>query len=313
MKFKWGWIVFGIILVNVFFIGIRYLQLQSNIEKFLEPNPNYPASNKSEKNNQQISTATIQTNTVRKNINKVETPVFPKIAIVLDDLGIKTVDYNLLDKIPYKLNLAIIPGMKDSRMLVKEYAQDGRYEILLHMPMQPIIRKEDQESRYIEHPRRYPYILETKQTAKQMIKQLDSALDSLEGSGIVVGFNNHMGSAITSSKNIMNTVLNWGKSRELYFLDSMTTAATVGYELAKKKKMPALYNEVFLDGTATEEYIENQLAKARRLASKNGYVVVIGHITREKTLETLVSEMPRMAEEGYEFVFLSDILKLSKK
>ncbi|MEK6557865.1 MAG: divergent polysaccharide deacetylase family protein [Candidatus Margulisiibacteriota bacterium] len=105
-----------------------------------------------------------------------------RIAIVLDDLGVKTPDYHLLNDIAYKLNLAVIPGLKNSKELVREMAQDPRYELLLHMPMEPLRRSGDMESGAQSLTHNYPFLITHNLSKRSVRKILDQAFDAIEWS-----------------------------------------------------------------------------------------------------------------------------------
>lgn len=232
-----------------------------------------------------------------------------RIAIVLDDLGVKTPVYHLLNDVAFKLNLAVIPGLKNSRELVKELASNQRYELLLHMPMEPLRRHLDMESGSHFSRQNYPFRIMHDDSKRNVRKTLNQAFDAIDGYGVVKGMNNHMGSWVTSSANMMTVIVDWARKEHLYFLDSLTSRYSVAYEEARKQRVPAAYNEIFLDGMDSEEYIVGQLEKLVVKAKENGQAIAIGHMTRQYTLPVLVREMPRLvASENVEFVWVSELI-----
>lgn len=233
----------------------------------------------------------------------------PKIAVVVNDLGIRTPIYYDLKLISFKLNLGIIPGLKDSNALFKEFSQLGRYEIIMHMPMDILDAKKNLESKDFFLKGKYPYVINGWLNSKGIRKSLDNAMSNMDGYGLVKGLSNHYGSKVTASANMMAAVGKWTKRQNIYFLDSLTTPQTLAYEVLKKNKIKAGYNEIFLDTIDVEEYILEQLGKAQRLAEKNGQVIVFCHINKRKTIEILKREMPRIASENFEFVFVSELVK----
>ncbi|OGI09142.1 MAG: hypothetical protein A2Y40_03905 [Candidatus Margulisbacteria bacterium GWF2_35_9] len=321
MKIKISVAILVLVAVNLTFFGIKYIQIERNIEKYVDSSA---SENKSDTDNNELSLSqkpkelNPSNNLIEQSKNLPEsmpiaivtTPsieIKGRIAIIIDDVGTKTFRYFLMDQIPYQLNLAVIPGFKDSKELVKQFADNKKYELLLHMPMEPRIKNGDQESHDL-NTLKYQYMIRDGQDDKSIRKELTDALNSLDGLGIIRGLNNHMGSSVTSSQNMMESVMKWADKNKMYFVDSMTTAKSVAYEVAKKKKLKTAYNEVFLDGTDTPEYIRKSLEKLQNLAIKNGVAVAIGHIQRQHTLEVLFAEMPKMAAAGIKFVFVSEIL-----
>ena len=220
---------------------------------------------------------------------------------MLDDLGIKTSQYLLLMDIPYKLNVAIIPGLKNSRELVKELTLMNRFELLAHIPMEPFTPPTD------PLVQTYPFYIDRHATATTIRRILDASMDQLDGWGFIKGINNHMGSYVTSSPNMMTPIIDWVGSHQLYLLDSLTSRSSVAYEMAHRQHVKAYHNEIFLDGVDELDYIQDKLKKAIERARSEGNVVAIGHITRKNTLLVLKDMMPRFAQQGVRFVWLSEL------
>ena len=284
-------VVAFLIAANVGVMFFHWVTLEKSAEDFLEPTPI------------DMALLPIQPPPEKKHFHYPSA----KVALVIDDLGVKTPQYLLLLDIPYKVNLAIIPGLKNSKELVKEFALLNRFELLLHMPMEPFPHRGDQESQGASGIRTYPFFIDrqTKPTAIPVV--LDAAMNQLEGWGFIKGINNHMGSYVTSSSNIMTPILNWAKSRQLYMLDSLTSRTTVAYEMARYQHVQAYHNEIFLDGVDDPEAIEAQLRKAVTRARSEGQIVAICHITRKNTMSVLQNMMPKYAENGISFVWLSEL------
>lgn len=300
----------SLILINVVFFFVRYVMLERRIESFLTPEQRsaYEAQVSRDSQIQEFKREkAISLNTaISLPQEPTQAKTKGKIAMLLDDLGNKTIRYFLLEQIPYKLNLAILPGLNNSQELVKKYGMDEPRELLLHMPMEPIAQGADQESMHMQL-KKYQYMIYSTDSAKLIKKKLNNALDALDGKGIIKGINNHMGSYVTSSPNMMVSIVKWAKKRDLYFMDSLTVRDSKAYEVAKKEKVKAYHNEAFIDGTDESGYIMAQLKRVEELVSKNGQAVAIGHITRTHTIEALFQWMPSMVSKGYQFVFLSEL------
>ena len=230
-----------------------------------------------------------------------------KIAIVIDDLGEKNIQYYLLKQIPAKITLGIIPGEKDSQEIVHEYSTDSRFELMMHMPMQTLGSGEDAESARDEH-RTYPYFISNLQSPSQMQEMLDRAYQSLDDGVLLKGLSNHQGSLITSSPNCMVPIVDWSRKKNMYFLDSMTTASSRGYEIAHKRHLPSAYNKIFIDSQDNDSYIRSRLLIAVNLARQNGQIIVVGNINNERTLKVLKDMVPELNKLGIIFVFVSQIL-----
>jgi len=136
-------------------------------------------------------------------------------------------------------------------------------------------------------------------------KRLDWALAQFEG---FVGINNHMGSKFTEDAAGMAVVMGELKNRQLLFLDSRTTSASVGAHLARRIGVPHIERNVFLDHANTVEAIRKQISSLEMVAKKHGWAVGIGH-PREATLKVISEWLPQLEARGFELVPLSALVK----
>ncbi len=134
-----------------------------------------------------------------------------------------------------------------------------------------------------------------------------AALSAVPGA---VGLNNHMGSRATMEPNIMRTVMRVLQEQNKFFLDSYTTAATVGPRtVAWEMGLPHAVNQVFLDHEDDEEHIRGQIRRLANLAKERGVAIGIGHV-RPRTYSALVDMLPELQAEGFEFVTVSQVLNV---
>jgi hypothetical protein len=122
------------------------------------------------------------------------------------------------------------------------------------------------------------------------------------------GVNNHQGSKATEDKQVVTDVLKYLKKKDLYFLDSFTTAKSVCREVASEVGIRFARRNKFLDNDNDAPSIEKQLAELKDIALARGKAIAIGH-DRKTTLAVLAKVMPEMAKEGIEFVYLSEMVK----
>jgi polysaccharide deacetylase 2 family uncharacterized protein YibQ len=106
----------------------------------------------------------------------------------------------------------------------------------------------------------------------------------------------------------MRAILGVLAERRLFFLDSRTSAKSVGYQLALDLGVPAAERQVFLDDDPTPEGIRKQFDRLLTLARERGEAIAIGH-PHPATLEVLAAEIPRAREEGIRFVRVSDLME----
>jgi polysaccharide deacetylase 2 family uncharacterized protein YibQ len=206
----------------------------------------------------------------------------PLIAVVIDDVGLDRPRSKRAWELPGPLTLSFLPYAKDLRDQAKAARARG-HELMLHLPMEPSGRNDPG-----------PNALLVSLSDAELRRRTTAALDSFEG---FVGVNNHMGSRFTAFKPGMETVLRQFKGRGLMFLDSRTSAQSVGDQLAHEMGVPSIVRHVFLDDDESLDAVRRKLAEAEAIARRQGFVVVIGH-PHEATLQALGDWLPGVQGKG---------------
>ena len=116
-----------------------------------------------------------------------------------------------------------------------------------------------------------------------------------------------MGSKATADERVMHQVLTELKARNLLFLDSRTTARSLGYQMAIDMDLVAFNRDLFIDEIDEPEAIESRLWDLAGMAARTGQAVGIGH-DREATLSALTNVLPRLESRGFRFVPISRLL-----
>ena len=98
------------------------------------------------------------------------------------------------------------------------------------------------------------------------------------------------------------------KSRNMFFLDSRTSADTVGRKVAADMQLPFLERSVFLDNTQEREAILFAFREGMKIAEKEGSVVMIGHVWTHELADVLMEVYPQALDEGFEFLSVTDLL-----
>ena len=215
-----------------------------------------------------------------------------RIALVIDDLGHDVADLRPLEALGVPVTYSVLPYELQTPEVVAELRR-RKAEILLHLPMEP---------RNGENPG--PGALLQGMSDGELRQRTEEALKAVPGA---VGVNNHMGSLLSSEEGPMTTVLGVLAERGLFFLDSRTSADSVGYKVALGLGVPAAERQVFLDGEATPEAIHTQLQRLLALARTRGAAIAIGH-PHPETLAALTREVPKAKADGFEFVPVSYLL-----
>lgn len=218
----------------------------------------------------------------------------PRIALIIDDLGYRWNEGLRATRLPGAVTVAILPHTAHTVALARE-ANDRGKEILLHLPMQPI-EPDEQPG---------PGALDVYQTRTEFEAVL---ADDLASVPFVRGVNNHMGSLLTRQLGAMHWLMEDLRERgSLYFLDSFTTPASVGLEVAREEGVPALRRDVFLDPDREPAAIASQWNRLLGRAKLNGFAVGIGH-PYPATLDLLERVLPSVGADGVVLVPLSALM-----
>ncbi len=226
----------------------------------------------------------------------------PKVAIIVDDLGENRGQIDRLLKLPEPVTFAVLPNLRYSTYAAESAGKNG-WEVMLHLPMEP---KESSGYTSVDAGEE---VLVMGQPKKDILKKLDTLLSSVPN---IQGVNNHMGSKFMENEELMTLVLKDIKDKNLFFVDSMTSSGSVGYETALKIGMKTGRRDIFLDerpkGSA---YVKSQLVKLVEISMKKGYAIGICHPYQE-TIEALAEAMPGLSQE-VEFTTVSRLLEGPKE
>jgi polysaccharide deacetylase 2 family uncharacterized protein YibQ len=216
------------------------------------------------------------------------------VAIVLDDLGLDRKRTERAIHLPGPLTLSFMTYAYELPRQTA-MAHEAGHELLVHVPMQPLDAHLDSG----------PNSLQADLGRDEVLRRLRWGLDRFSG---YVGINNHMGSRFTSDAIAMAPVIEELHARGLLFLDSRTTATTVGEALARKRGVPAIARNVFLDDEVASPAIAARLADVEQAARRKGAAVAIGH-AHDATLAALAAWLPALAAKHLVLVPLSTVVR----
>ena len=219
----------------------------------------------------------------------------PMIAVVLDDLGLNRAGTNRAIALPAPLTLAFMTYAEGLPRMAARARRAG-HELMLHVPMAP------RDPAYDPGPN----VLRAELAPAELARRLDWGLGRFEG---FVGVNNHMGSRFTASRAGMAPVMAALRARGLLFLDSVTSAASVGADMARRAGVPYATRDVFLDNEWNDrDAIARQFARLEAVARRNGNAVGIGH-PHSATLDVLARWLPEARARGFAIVPVSTIVR----
>lgn len=226
----------------------------------------------------------------------------PRVAIIVDDIGQHKEPIDRLLKLEGPLTFAILPNLPYSKYAAEKAHARG-WDVILHLPMEPM-----ESSGYTGQDAGEDALL-VGQSKEAILARLDSNLSSFP---YIEGVNNHMGSKFMENDELMELVLERINSKGLYFVDSMTTAKSVGYEKAAGLGMKTVKRDVFLDlSSKGPDYVKSQLKKLVEISGKKGAAVGICH-PYNATIEALTEYMP-VLEGEVELSNASDVVSNGKE
>lgn len=217
----------------------------------------------------------------------------PKIAIIIDDVGVDRKRSIEAIALPEPITLAFLPYAHRVDSLAK-LARESGHEILVHMPMEPMDGDLDPGQG----------VLTGTMDARTFAGTLAQNLAAIEG---YVGINNHMGSRLTVDPAAMDRLMVALKARGLAFIDSRTTAQSVAAQSARVHGLPYAERSVFLDHVPGIGNVRESLKALEKTAREKGSAIAIGH-PKDDTLAALREWIPDLAEKGFVLVPVTAVL-----
>lgn len=187
----------------------------------------------------------------------------PGIALIIDDIGFSSSRLDMFLEIETIMTFAVLPRLPMSATLA-ERARSLGYEVMLHQPMEPADASVDPGPGAV-------FVGDDEARITEVMEENMSEFP------FALGINNHMGSRFTECPREMSDVIRTIKGRGLFFVDSLTTSHSKGYQTAKDFNVAAARRHIFLDGVLDVSSISVQLEKLRGRALRTGSAVGIGH------------------------------------
>jgi len=218
----------------------------------------------------------------------------PRIAIIIDDLGYQLVAGRRAIDLPGPIAFAVLPGTPQGRVLAR-YANESGKEVLMHLPLEAVDYRGPAEP------------------GAMMLDMSRSAFKATFAEAIAtvphaIGVSSHRGSLLTRHPGHMVWLMEEIRERDsLFFIDSYTTHESVALRIAAEAGVTATRRDVFLDHEQSVGTVLHELERLKRKARQQGHAVAIGHPFPE-TLDVLERELPKLREQGFELVTISELL-----
>ncbi|MBO5150096.1 divergent polysaccharide deacetylase family protein [Anaerotignum sp.] len=222
-----------------------------------------------------------------------------ELAILIDDFGYCGEGTKEMLDLPIPFTAAVMPFSKCTEADAEAVRQAGK-EIFIHMPMESLTGKRE----WVGDKGVFRDMTEAeiKARAEEAFSILPDA----------AGLNNHMGSAIMEDERSLSAVMDVLQEKNVMFVDSMTTAKSLGRSIAGQKGVTFLGRDVFLDSTDSVEEVKKNLRKAAEVALEKGYALAIGHVGPEGgmvTVQAIKELIPELKQAGITFVTVSELAK----
>jgi hypothetical protein len=207
----------------------------------------------------------------------------PKVAIIIDDIGYDRHLAEAFMDMGAPMTFSILPESPFGSALARRMKAKG-YELMLHLPMEPM-----------EYPAvdPGPGALLSRMTPDELIAQLHRNLDAMPDAK---GVNNHMGSRLTSEASRMYQIFTVLKRRNLFYVDSRSSAETVARPSARLFQLPFAERDVFLDHLQEPDFIRGQFRQLLQTAREEGEAVAIAH-PHEVTVAVFREELPKLRRQ----------------
>lgn len=219
-------------------------------------------------------------------------PDLPKVAIVIDDMGYHERVGEKLLKLPVDLSYSFLPFAPHTKNQEAAAHAMGK-TILLHLPLEPKGAQWDPG----------PGALSLADAPDIQREKFENALQHVPNA---TGVNNHMGSLFTEDTAAMTLLLEEIDAHSLYYVDSYTTAASVGLKLARDMNIKTERRHIFLDNDLTVAKVCGQIEKLVAVAEKNGWAIGIGH-PHEATLQA-IADCTTSYSSRVDFVGVQEVL-----
>jgi polysaccharide deacetylase 2 family uncharacterized protein YibQ len=220
-------------------------------------------------------------------------PARPRLAIVIDDCGQWLDTERAFIALPFPVTLSVLPHVRYGPEIAREAEAAGK-GVMLHLPMQAV------SGRYPG-----PGTITTAMSDDAIRTAVSGDLAELPQAR---GVNNHEGSRATADPRVMGDVIGVLAADGRFFIDSRTTAATVGETVARERGVPTAERNVFLDNVDDEATVAAQVRRALDQARATGATIAIGH-PRPATLAALRDLSAQAAADGVDLTLASALVR----
>ncbi len=215
-----------------------------------------------------------------------------QLYIVIDDVGNNIFQLKPFLRLPFKITFAILPRLPYTKEAAEMIHAAGK-EYILHQPMDAVGGEKTGPGAI--------HIGMKEDTVAEIVK------GNLKDLPYAAGMNNHMGSAGTADEKLMMYLFHFLKRQHMFFLDSRTTAQSVGRKIAEETGLPFAERSVFLDNKQEKNSIKESIESGMEISEKKGHAIMIGHVWSSELAQILLDLYPTLLEDNYTLNNLTDL------
>jgi hypothetical protein len=218
------------------------------------------------------------------------------VAIIIDDMGNSLDVLQEIIELNTPLTISVLPFSAYAEETARVAHENG-LEVMLHLPGESLYNQEQYAGT--------AGMIRSGMRENEIRAMVEESLRMIPH---VRGVNNHMGSKITQEEAVMRPILDVLKERNLFFIDSRTSAQSIAYDLARQMGMRTASRNVFLDSTVGVDFSRQKMTDLFRLSQKNGTAIAIAHPFPE-TLQALRENIHLLKEYNVRPVLASQIIR----
>jgi hypothetical protein len=217
------------------------------------------------------------------------------VAVIVDELGGRADVAERVLALRGPVAVAVLPELPLSRRIARDAARAG-LEVLVQLPLEPYRFPEADPG---------PGALLASMAPTEVTRRTRQHLAAVPGA---VGVVTRMGSRFTEDRGQMRAVLEPVLLQGLFFVDSVTSPRSVGYDLARALGVPAGRRQVFVDPDESEATARARLRAVEQWATSRGDVLAIAH-GRLLTVRLLEEALQGWEARGVRLVPVSELVK----
>lgn len=193
------------------------------------------------------------------------------ICIILDDYGYKDTSEFLIN-LPFHLSVSILPGLPYSKKGFEIFSNSKNITPMLHIPMESISKIKGEKDEIL-----------VSDSQEEIKRKLDLFFNEIPAKFA----NNHMGSKVCLSQYTVEIILKYLYEKGVRFIDSHTINNSLFVTNGKSLGYPVFENNLFLDYNDDMNLPEKEFKKGLSILFTKKFIIIIGHNTKEQTLEFL--------------------------